>query len=127
VKGSLRPISDIVADFNRAAADVEKIQTPITHYARREAAYWIAAAGGQPHPAPEAEYDTLACPNSYYRQYLSVAKIRWLDAAGKKKEAAILRELYGAERKRMLANIPTRYHASFEAHPFYRVPDTSGK
>jgi tetratricopeptide (TPR) repeat protein len=127
VLGHLRPIVDIVSDFNRTATEAANVQTPITHYARREAAYLLAAAGGRPIPAPEENYDTLACPNSYYRQHLSVAKIHWLDAAGKKAEATKLRELYRAERNRMMESIPARYHASFLAHPFYRVPDPPGE
>lgn len=122
--GQLRPISEIVSDYNKLAGELKNTQAPIAHYARRETAYILASLGGDPSPAPDFSYNTLACPNSYYKQYLTAAKIRWLDSIGKTTEANELREKYRIERERMKERIPMRYHASFDSHPLYKVPQS---
>lgn len=122
-RGNLRPTKELVEIFNHLAAARKDAMVPVWQHAQREAAYYLASLGGKPTPGPEAEYDPISCPNAYFRQYLSVAKIHWLDSIGKRKEADELRTRYRAERERMKQKIPPQYHKTFDNHPLYRVPE----
>jgi tetratricopeptide (TPR) repeat protein len=119
-----RSVEEAVGEFNRMVTATDQIHVSHWQYARHEAAYFLAAQGGHPEPGPDLAYDPLSeCLCAYYRQYLAVAKIQWLDAAMNYNAADELRTRYREMREKMKEKIPAKYHVAFVNHPSYRVPE----